>query len=237
MSMEPSPFVKANKPWIIRKSIADYIRAKNMFGNIEKNKRPKSVAPFEDWRKLSDLLFRIKEDLHLIFKRLVKPKTAKFEDIEKFTPNNYEIEFVNNVGLLFHKAMAARELVYVMEHYNILSDDYKENQKFLHTYILKMHQLFGEGVELIRELLVDCLDDIVVLSYILENDQYVEKGLGLSVHDLLTEILGKEKIDGAYLKVADYFLDSGWPERAKRMLGLTLKYNPKNQRARQLLSR
>ncbi len=235
MPEKPSPFVKANKPWIIRKCIADYIRAKNMFSNIEKNRRPKSVAPFEDWKKLSELLYSIKEDLHLIFKRLVKPKAAKFEDGEKYTPNSYEIEFVNNVGLLFHKAMAARELVYVMEHYNILSDDYQENQKFLHTYILKMYQLFHDGSELIRELLVDYVDNIVVLSYILENDQYVKKGLGQSVQDLLGEILGKEKIDSAYLKVADYFLDSGWPDRAKRMLGLTLKYNPDNKRAKELL--
>jgi hypothetical protein len=235
MSEKISPFVQTNKPWFIRKTLADYLRAKNMFFNMDRIAASGQLMTFEDLKKLSDILYTIKEDFHLIFRRLVNPQKNRFETAGKFTPNQDELDFINNVGLLFHKSMAARELKYVMEIYSVQNEDYTQSKDSLETYWKKMRILFSDGTEIIKRLLVDYTDNIIVLSYLLENDRYVHKALGENVKSILKRILGKQKIETAYIRVAEFLIESGWKERARRMLGEAVKINPDNSKAKKLL--
>ena len=235
ISEKVSPFVETNKPWIITKTIADYLRAKNLFGNMDREIDSDESIPFEQLMTLSDILFTIKEDLHLIFKRLIDPKKTLFEEAEKCTPNQDEIDFSNNVGLLFHKTMVARELKYLMEHYSTDSEDYTDSRTSLNTYWTRMRLVFEDGVTLIKRLLVAYSSNVIVLSYLIENDRYVRKSLGESVSQLLKMITGDSGIDSAYIRVGVYFRESGWNERARKSLGEALKLNPKNSEARALL--
>lgn len=232
----PSPFVKSIKPWLIRKVLSDYLRARNMFSNLDRNRNNGHQITFEDLRKLSELLFTIKENLHLVFKRVVDPKNKIYEEAEKYMPDEYETEFINNVGLLFHKAMVVRELEYVKEHYSVDSEDFYESEESFKVYWRKMSNLFDEGIELIKLMLKNCKDNVIVLSYLVENERYVKESFGENVKKLLARIFGEKKIDAAYLYVAEYFIESGWKDRAKKVLSEALKINPNNKEAGRLLA-
>lgn len=235
MNEKISPFVQANKPWIIRKSLADYLRAKNMFSNMDRLAASDQLMTFEDLKKLSDTLFTIKENFHLIFKRLVDPQKNRFEVADKYTPTQDELAFINNVGLLFHKAMAAREVKYVMEIYSVQHEDYAQSKDSLEIYCKKMRILFFDGTDIIKRLLVEYTDNIIVLSYLLENSRYVREALGENVKSILKRILIDPKIERAYIRVAEFLIESGWAERARRMLGEAVKINPNNEKAKKLL--
>jgi len=235
MKPKVSPFVQANKAWIIRKSFANYLRAKNMFHNMDREAHSRSLVQFEDLKRLSDILFAIKEDLHLVFERVIQTETDNAVISKKYLPNQDEMNLINNVGLLFHKAIAARELVYVMEFYSIKNDDYEENKEFLDTYLFKMRQLFKDGINLLKSILKIYSRDNVILTYLLENAHYVKKSMGLSVFQLLELVRGKDQIDPSFVQVARYCLESGWPERARRILTEALKLNPQNMEAIKLL--
>ena len=235
MNEKISSFVKANKPWIIRKVLADYLRAKNMFSNIDRESNHGRIVSFESLKKLSELFFDIKEDLHLVFKRIVDPLTGQFEKALKYTPNRDETEFVNNVGLLFHKAMVAREVKYVMEHYGSDSEDYSESKAALDNYLRRIRTLFEEGILLIKKLLVEYANNVVVLSYLLENDHYLEETLGEDIQQLCQQIVGVNQVDAAYIRVGMYCIESGWRDRARKILSDAIKLNPHNKEARKLL--
>ncbi|NIA30639.1 MAG: hypothetical protein GWP06_12100 [Actinobacteria bacterium] len=236
MTGKPSPFVQANGPWIIRKALSDYLRAKNMFDNMDREISTGRDVSFDYLKKLSDILYTIKEDLYLIFKRVIDPPERKFEKAAKITPNDNEIEFINNAGLLFHKATVARELKYVMEYYATDSKDYKHTKDSLDTYWIRIRELFDDGIEMIKHLLVEYSKNIIVLDFLLEKERYVTEALGESLDTLLQRIEGKEQFDDAYVRVGKYCLESGWRDRAKKYLGEALKINPKNVEAGKLLA-
>jgi hypothetical protein len=235
MNEKISPFVKANKPWIIRKVLAEYLRAKNMFGNIDRESNNGRITSYENLKKLSELLFIIKEDLHLLFKRIIDPLKGKFDNTQKFIPNQDETEFVNNVGLLYHKAMAAREVKYVMEHYSTDSEDYAESKASLDSYLRRMRTLLDDGIRLMKKILIDYSTNVVVMSYLLENDHYIEESLNENAQQLWGQIVGKDGVDEAYVRVSEYLLESGWKDRARKILSDAIKLNPENEQARELL--
>lgn len=236
MARKPSPFVQANKPWIIRKALSDYLRAKNMFDNMDREISTGRDISFDYLKKLSDTLFTIKEDLYLIFKRIIDPLERKFERAAKITPNDNEIEFINNVGLLFHKAMVARELKYVMEYYSTDSKDYIHTKESLETYWIRIRELFEDGIEMIKHLFVEYSKNVIVLYFLLEKERYVTEVLGESLDMLLQRMVAKDQFDDAYVRVGKYCLESGWRDRAKKFLGEALKINPENVEARKLLA-
>ena len=235
MEEKISPFVETHKPWIIRKAIADYLRAKNMFANMDRERSSKHKVIFENLKKLTDLTYNIKEDLHLIFKRLIDPKNRIFEESDKYTPNQHETEFINNVGLLFHKLMVARELHYVMEHYAVDSEDFQESFESFEAYWQRILSLFKDGIDLIKLMLKGYSNNIVIMSYLIENDHYVQESFGEKTMTLLERIFGKDKLDQTYVYVGEYCIKSGWEDRARKVLGDALKLNPHNEQANRLM--
>jgi hypothetical protein len=235
MPEKTSPFVRENKPWFIRKIISDYFRAKNMFENMNRELGDGREPNFDKLKKLSDILFKTKEDLYLIFRKLINPDKHTFEKIPKAIPNENEIEFMNNVGLLFHKTMVARELQYVLDHYAINSQDYNDTKHSLETYWERMDELFKIGTELAKLVLIKNSESIEVLAYLVEHKKYVEDALGEDIKNILEIIEGKDNIDLAYYKVGCYCLESGWQDRAKKNLGEAIKINPENRYAQTLM--
>lgn len=236
MKEKLSPFVFHNRQWLMKKIISDYFRAKNMFANMDRESQAGQFIPFDKLKKLSDVLFAVKEDMHLLFKRLIDPAMLQFEDKDKITPNRLEIEFINNVGLLYHKAMVARELKYLLEHYTIESSDYVASKASLDTYMMKMRVLFDEGIRLIKRLFRDYKDNIVLLYYIVKNDHYVQYVLGESVEELLKLLQGRNKVDHAYVRAGKYCIESGWQELGKKFLLEALRINAKNKVANKILA-
>jgi hypothetical protein len=235
MSREISSFVRANKPWLIRKAISNYFRASNAFSNLDRERSNGHLVRFESLKNLSDILFDIKEDMYLIFRRLVNPKKRIFEDANKYTPSQFETEFINNVGLLFHKTMIVRELEYVMEHYTEEDEELKAAENDFNIHWLRMKVLFNNGIEIIKRMLEQYKDNLVVISYFLENDRYVEDVLKENIHDLLSRLYGEDNYTHAYIDVGEYCIKRGWNDKAKKILGDALSLDPENDCARQLI--
>ncbi len=235
MSEEVSSFVIANKSWVIRKVLADYFYAKNLFTKLSHDFHGGKEISFDKVKKFSELLYTAKEDLHLIFKRLKDPQKSRFENSSKFTPNADEIDFMNNVGLLFHKATVTRELKYMMEFYTTDSDDYLQIKSLLSNYVEKMETLFEDGIELVKHLLKDYKENLVVILYLVENEKYVMSALGENLKSLLERIEGNKNIDKKLVKVGKYCLQSGWPDRAYSIFSKALSFNNKNSEAQKYL--
>jgi len=235
MSREISPFVRANKPWLIRKALSSYFRASNAFSNMDRERSDGRPVRFESLKNLSEILFEIKEDMYLIFRRLVDPKKRIFEDASKHTPSQFETEFINNVGLLFHKTMIVRELEYVMEHYTEDDEELITAENDFDIHWLRMKVLFNNGIEIIKRMLEQYKDNLVVISYLLENDRYVEEVLKENLQDLLSRLYGEDNYQHAYIDVGNYCIKSGWNDKAKKILSDALSLDPENDCARQLM--
>jgi hypothetical protein len=210
-----SIFVRNNKSWTIKNVLANYFRAINLDRNIYREYHSGTIVAFEKLKQLGDILYLSKEGFHLVYKRLLNPRENEFEQADKYTPSDAEMDFINNVGLSFHKAMVARELAYMLEYYETESDvDYYKVKGSLDDYVEHLKILFDKGASLIKPFLRNFQDDVVVLSYFLENERYVESVLDAKIKDLFKGRMEKK----IYLKVSEYFLESGWQDRAKKML-------------------
>lgn len=229
-------YIRERKSWSIKNVLSNYFKAINLTTDINREYQSGKDVPFERLRQLSEILFDCKEELHLIYKRLVDPRKGIFEDADKYMPNNAEINFIHNVGLLFHKAMVARELKYMLEYYETdIDEEYYDLKHSLDDNIHRLVLLIEKGVSLIPAFLANYSDDVVVLSYLLEHKRYVKSVMGMDVETILSQHKKSVPLQNYYIKVAQYFLKSGWNERAKKVLYEALKKEPKNKAIRELL--
>ena len=234
MAEKTRPFLAINKQWMIKKILVTYFRAKNTFANIDRESQSSPEVIFDRLLKLSQVLFVVKEDTHLFFQRISPGSTALVQERGKITPNALEIELINNVGLLFHKAMVAREQAYILEHYADESGDNTLTLANLQTYLDKMRLLFQQGLGIITELLRDYRDNEVLLYYLISNEHYVRFVFGEELDVLLKHMHG-EQIDKAYFVAGSFCLDSGWDEIGRKCLQDALRINPLNSSAKMLL--
>ncbi|HNW59818.1 MAG TPA: hypothetical protein PKI62_09100 [bacterium] len=230
MAEKIRPFLAINKQWMIKKILVTYFRAKNTFANIDREVQSGRDVDFERMLKLSDVLFGIKEDMHLLFQRSNPRKRGAGNEHEKIRPTDLEVDLINNVGLLFHKAMVAREQAYIIEHY---SDD-GPNRASLNSYIEKMRTLFKQGLAIITALLQHYRDNEVLLYYMITNEHYIRFVFGEELETLLKRMHGQH-IDRAFLLAATFCLNSGWEEGGKRCLQEALRLNPRNREAQKML--
>ena len=229
MDKKQSPYVKKSRSWIIKNVMVNYFKAYNLNADIYREYHSRTDVPFKKLRQLSDVLFNAKEDLYLVYKRLIDPKRNLFENAEKFTPNEVEIRFINIVGILFHKSMVARELEYMLEYYKVENDpDYDDIKKSLDDNIERLRVLFERALSLIKGFLENYKNDPIVLSFFLENNHYIEAVIDSSVHSLFLELGHKKSAADFYMNVADYFRDSGWEEKAKKVLIDAMELEPEN---------
>jgi|GEM_PF-439489 hypothetical protein len=216
--MQVSHYVVSIRNWMIRSLIERYLRARDTFLSYLADFRNGQLIPFENIMALSDQLFSIKEDNYLIFRRVLDPRRMVFEEAPKFTPSEAEVRFMNNVGLIFHKVMVARELKYVMEHYQADSQDYEETYGSLNYYLERIEKLFNEGLEIIRLMLPENGDNTVLLVYLLENREYMERTFGVPLWELLAPMIPGDVRREAYARAVEYYVNSGWAAEARRML-------------------
>ncbi len=230
MNKSASPYVRKSKSWVIKNVISNYFKAYNLNADIYREYHSKTDVQFIKLRQLSEILFAAKEDLHLIYKRLIDPRRNIFEKAEKFTPNEDEIRFINNVGVLFHKVLVARELEYMLEFYETENEpDYEDIKTSLDDNIERLKILFERGLDLVKGFLGNFQNDAVVLSFLLENSRYVEAIMGESVPKLFRQLGHNGSNVRIYTIVASYFKDSGWDEKAKKILLDALAVEPQSK--------
>ena len=236
MKKDTSPYVERNRSWIVKNVLSAYLRAANLFQEIYQSFDGAEYQdiPFDYLKQLSDLLFDAKEQLRLIYRRssFLQGKTSQFG---RYNPDSVEFKVINNIGVLFHKATIARELKYMVEFYQTDSEDYNQIKTSLADYIEKIHFFFESGKEAMLPFLKKFKDDVIVLSYLLENEHYVKTTLEIDIEQLLEFFDPQQGIENYYLKVIDFFLESGWMPRAKKLIKSAYDMNPGNERTEQLV--
>jgi len=232
MAEKIRPFLAINRQWMIKRILVSYFRAKNTFANIDREVDAGRGVTFDNILKLSDGLFKAKEEMHLLFQRA--RADGQPAEHEKLEPTGLEVDLINNVGLLFHKAMVVREQVYILEHYADESADRTLTRADLDVYMGKMRNLFNQGLEIISGLLRDYRDNEVLLYYMITNEHCIRFVFGAELDALLARMHGNE-IDRAYLLAGKFCLDSGWEESGRKCLLEALRVNPKNREVKNLL--
>ncbi|MBD3287953.1 hypothetical protein GF337_04045 [candidate division KSB1 bacterium] len=231
----PSPYLRSIKDWEIREMVVKYLEVKEMFEKHNKPTKDSEYISFKILKELCDIMFDMKEKHHLIFKKFVDPKKRKFESANKFTPNEGEINFMNNVGLVFHKVMVARELKYILNYYTEDSAGYQETKASLERNLVRIELLFRQGVDILLEMLKSHQDNIHLITFCIENQDFCEKQFNKSLSSLLDIVTEKTDEENVYLRTARYYADSGWFGKARDMCQKSLEINPQNEEAKSLL--
>jgi hypothetical protein len=228
-------FLTRVKDWKIRNMVAGYLKARRMFLDTYSQVANNTFISFEQLLDLCEVLFVVKEDHHLLFRRLIRPRSREFDSANKFTPSDVEIAFMNNVGLLFHKAMVAREVKYVIEHYEEESDDAAQRWKELHLYLKELDRLFNVGLRILTEFIRLHRENVLLMSYLLEESNDAIRAYGKKGESLLALFVNGSDLPKTYERVGRYYLESGWPKRARRILERLLQIEPENRFAQDAL--
>lgn len=219
----------------MRDIISRYLEAFITFKEFNRSFHKGEIMSFSNLRKIHDMLWDVKEKFHLIFKRVLNPKKRIFEQANKITPSENEIDFMNNVGLLFHKVMVARELKYVLDYYEEDSAGYQDTIASLEHNLERINVLFDQGKDFLVKTLVNYRDNIQLLTYFLENKEMCEPILKKRPDEILKIISGGKKIEDIYMAVVRYYQYSGWNDKAESVLRELLEVRPGHKEATVLL--
>ncbi len=230
------PYLHRVKNWKVRNMVMLYLQARDLFRKYNHLFRRGKFISFGGMRELCDMLYQIKEDHHLLYKRLLDPKKNKFEKSKKFLPDDIEMDFMNNVGLLFHKVMVARELKYLMEHYVEESDSYQKNSDNLRNQLDIIATLFDDGVEILRLFVARNHDNILLLTLLIENADMTSRHFGGSAVQMIEQFGDGKGLADIYCSVGDYYTDCGRKDAAKRMFKTALKKNSNHVIAKRQLT-
>jgi len=235
MCQEISPYVCQIKDWKIRDIIENYVNALETFKFFNHEFRNGRMLSYKDLRKICDFLWESKEGNHLIYRRVINPKKRKFEKAPKLTPNEDEVAFINNVGLLFHKFMVARELKYIIEYYENDSELFEESKIELAGNLKRIKILFERGIELLLKVLYYQENNIPLLTYFLEKKEEIAVTLRRDMSTILESLLGDQKIEHAYFEIGNFYYESGWAEQANSIMKIVLEINPEHQQAQKIM--
>ncbi|MFX0141291.1 MAG: tetratricopeptide repeat protein [Candidatus Hodarchaeota archaeon] len=230
-----SPYIQNIKDWKIRELVIGFLEAKATFEKNNKPKKKDSFISFSILRKICDMLYETKENHHLIFKKITNPKNHTFEVANKFTPNEGDINFMNNVGLLFHKVMVARELKYVLDYYEEDSTGYQETKASLERNLQRIEMLFNQGIDILLSMLRNHKNNIYLITYFLENKKFCTDQFRIDLESLLKIVTDKDSLENTYLMSAMYYANSGWYDKARKMSQKSLQLNPENKEAKSLI--
>lgn len=231
------PYVQRVKNWKIRNMVMLYLEAREQFRSIRSvSVRRSARRSFDTMREICDMLYEIKEDHHLLYRRLVDLKKKKFEKTYKFMPDTVDLDFMNNIGLLFHKVMVARELQYVLEHYVEESETFQRTKESLDNQLALIASLFDDGIRILKELIRRNNDNMLLLTLLLENSEMVKRHFGAGADAFIREFVTDRGLDEVYFSVGRFYFECGRRDNAARMLKAALKQNSKHEPARGLLA-
>jgi len=230
-----SPYIAGIRDRKIRQIISLYLEAFGSFKEYNKSFHEGVIMSFSNLRRVHDILWDIKENFHLIYKRILNPKKKIFEQANKFTPSDSEIKFMNNVGLLFHKVMVARELKYVLDYYEEDSEGYQDTKASLERNLDRISLLFDQGIELFVQMLENYQNNIQLITCFLECREKCESLLNKSIEELLKILSRGRDIEDIYMDAVHYYQNSGWTDKAENVLRELLKINPFHEKAALML--
>lgn len=210
-------YLAAIKPWKIRNMVEGYLAAWQIYHKHHRNKSSeRHTLSFETISKICDMLYQIKEDHHLLFRRA--NLAAQRQEQHKLVPTYTESSFIDHVGLLFHKIMVAKELRYILERYAHDERNWAVHFKELQNNLERIETLFMGGLDLVGGMVRNDADNVLLWAYLIEHRRTVAKCFGIRPNEVLSKLVEKKLQPQVYLRVSQYYFESGWYERAKETL-------------------
>ncbi len=229
-----SPYIAKVKDWKIRQIFWGYFQAMDLFFSTYDAKSG-NIPSFSTLRKICDYLYDAKENFHMVFKRVLNPKKQIYEQSNKLTPDESEQMFMNNLGILFHRVMVARELKYLIDHYSVDLEGYADAKNSLEMNLDKLNSMFKVGREVILLLLSKYRNNILLLIYFLENRTMMRR-LFKNKYSQVLEILTKERtLEEMHILCAKYYMENGWYKKAASIAKSVLRKNPKSAEAARMI--
>lgn len=197
--------------------VESYLAAWQIFHKHHRNKSSeRHTLSFQTISKMCDMLYEIKEDHHLLFRRA--NLAAQRHEQHKLAPSYTESTFIDHVGLLFHKIMVAKELRYILERYAHDERNWAVHFKELQTNLERIETLFMEGLDAVGSMVRHDADNVLLWAYLIEHRRTVAKCFGIRPNEVLSKLVAKDLQPRVYLRVSQYYYESGWYERAKETL-------------------
>lgn len=227
-------YLTSVKDWKVRNMIQGYLQACHAYQEMRQPRIRKPRAPsFDVLKQISDTLYRVKEDHHLVFR---KPDEMNSKSSRhKLVPGYADTAFIDHVGLLFHKIMVARELRYILEHYAHNKDNWETHFQALQTNLELIDEIFEKSLAHVLEFMRSHSDNTLLLAFFIEHDKKIAKCVKLDAKKVLHELITKVELPQAYFMVAQYYLESGWHDRAVKAAQKCLQEDAHHAAARELL--
>ncbi len=161
----------------------------------------------------------------------------------------HEIAFERAIHLIFHQFMSFKEHIYVLEQYeNIVREKFKgrdeelsEALKDFKKLMLKIkeempleiesaRELFETSAKLLRLILPSYKENKLVVRYIVENKEMVEKVYGEGEWERILELMFSQKKEEAYYITAVWYFENGEYSKSRTYIKEALKMNPDNKK-------
>ncbi len=231
------PYLVRIKNWKVRNMVMLYLDARENFIAYHRTVKQGIYISFDKMRELCEIMYEIKEDHHLLYKRMIDPRKNRFENADKFMPDDVELALMKNVGLLFHKLMVARELKYQTEHYPERDEEFQRNEESLQYHLQLITELFEDGIEVLLEFILKHTDNILLFALLVENPDLIKKHFGRDAAAMIELAAADSGIDDIYCEVGTYYLDGGRLDDAAKMVNIALEKNKDHKRALELAAK
>jgi tetratricopeptide (TPR) repeat protein len=226
-----------------------FLESKLFFDELYHNYKKNEVVPFKqmDLWVGSEIkkgpLWNVKDNSHKLFRNTES----------KISLSEYLFDW--SLGSIFHEGMKLKEDAYQLEVYlpsfeNIDTPKKTEEiEEILGEYISviekatvnldaemeSINYLFSKAVERLKELLVDHAHNGLLVRFLLENKELVEKALGTKSLQHLTSSLFPHHPERAYLIAGKSYLNGGWFKEAIHCFYKALEINPDYSEAKKQL--
>ncbi|MCK5737924.1 hypothetical protein KAH55_02035 [bacterium] len=215
MNPRVSPYLQRIRNWKIQYIVAHYLNSYELFRNLWEQHHENKKTTFSDWCRLCDFLFEAKEANNLLFSRENVSATKNDRQPGRYVPTTIEATLMNNIGLLFHKAMVMREWRYVQDQYVEENSEFQQNQIEIEHIFRQMKKLYTVDSTVLLAILRDNGDNMPLLSFFLEKKTVIEQLYDMSLHEIFESHFGPSWLGKTYGAVSHYFDTSGWHDRAK----------------------
>lgn len=165
----------------------------------------------------------------------------------------HEIAFERAIHLIFHQLMSFKEHIYVLEQYeNVVRKKFKgadeELSEALEDFkelmikvreempgeIASAKELFETSIKLLRLMLPSYRHNKLVIRYIVENRELIEKVYGKGEWDKILEFIFHKKKEEAYYTTAMWYFENGDYVKSQTYLKDALNISPDNKKIESL---
>jgi len=167
-------------------------------------------------------------------------------------PHNFlthEIAFERAIHLIFHQFMSFKEHIYVLEQYeNIIREKFKGRDEELSEAlkdfkklmakikeempeeIESARELFETSAKLLRLILPSYKKNKLLVRYIVENKEIVEKTYGKGEWEKILELMFSKKKEEAYYITAMWYFENCDYGKSRTYIKEALRMNPSNKK-------